>query len=251
MEVFVLDASGEETQTAMKKGLEEHSALLVGAESETAPPLNSEVEVSILGVGEVEAVRVSGRLVQLLPTGTGVVLVNDSAKQLVMGAGFDGTGFDGTAGAAEDNTADSADDEKSRADQTAPLWAQFAAMSKQEKLKLARNGNADARRIVLKDRDQSLHQHVLNNPGLTSKEVAAFVKNKLASPAFIKRILERTEFMSNATIVEALVFNPHTPTRDAVKLVGKISNDAARRITKMQALREPIVRAARKRVHKR
>jgi hypothetical protein len=228
-------------------------------------PLQSDVEVKLIAPPEREVVAVHGRVVQHIG-GEAVVLLDEENQERVLDAEYP-TGIayhheeaeGGEAAPAEDAEDEEEADGKARRGSGigppelkhgVPLWAQYAELGKGDRIKLARYGNADARRLVLKDRDQSLHAFVLSNPGLTAKELVALIRNKQASPALISRILERSDLMSNISVQEALVFNPHTPTQDAVKLVPKIPLDAARRIVKAQGLRGPIVRAARKRVHR-
>jgi hypothetical protein len=270
---------------ALRADVATHGALILPYSE--APVLNDDLDVVLLAPGGHVLAGVRGRVVHLQPDDRAVILLDDAAVEQVLDAVFPSVhdaihAVLAEAGEVDDFAEDLADvldelhdsdedeavedDDDGSADESAegdkgapsldtsgqaPLWAQYAQMHKRDKLKLAKFGNADARRVVLKDRDQSLHIHVLANPGLTAKELSSIIRNKQASPALLKRVLERTDFMSNISVVEALVFNPHTPLREAEKLVAKVSMDAARRITKAQNLRAPIVRAARRRVHAR
>ena len=129
-----------------------------------------------------------------------------------------------------------------------PVWVKYQGLSKAEKLKWARHGNVAERRAVLKDRDVSLHMQVLNNPGLTPKEIAGLIRAGGVSPGFVRKVCERSEFMANPQVVAALVKNPLTPTDIAVKLVERIPVQLARQIAKSRNYRPAIVAAAKKRV---
>lgn len=132
-----------------------------------------------------------------------------------------------------------------------PLWARVGEMTKAEKIHLARHGNADARRLLLKDRDQTLQLHLLNNPGLTAREVASLVRSGAVSHDFLRRVIQRSDLVGNHSVVEAIVRNPHTPVHTAVQLVPKLQKEVLRRIAKSGNLRQAIVSAARKLVLRR
>lgn len=132
-----------------------------------------------------------------------------------------------------------------------PLWMRFQEMNKAEKIKLARHGNADARRLITKDKDPSLQLHMLGNNGITPREVASLVRSGSVSQEFLRRVIKRQDLVSNPMVVEAVVRNPFTPIKLAVQLVSKLQLDTARRIAKQGNLRSAVVSAARKRVIKR
>src|SRR5690606_8502646 len=78
-----------------------------------------------------------------------------------------------------------------------PLWATWEEMTKPDRIKLARYGHADARRLVLKDRDPMLHRMVLNNPGLTPTALVALLKGGAASSSFVRAVTERNDLVGN------------------------------------------------------
>ena len=87
------------------------------------------------------------------------------------------------------------------------------------------HGNADARRRVLKDRDTSLHMHVLNNPGL-KPEISSMVRSGYVNPDFLKRIVARKDLMANHEVVDSIINNPHTPVPVAVSLLSRLRVEA-------------------------
>lgn len=127
------------------------------------------------------------------------------------------------------------------------LWARFEGLSKVQKINLARIGNADARRMVMKDKDRALHQYILANPGLSPLELAGLIKGKAVSVDFVRRLLGEQRLVSHPAVVDALVCNPHTPIKVAVDLAARLDPVAARRIARANALRPEVVSAARRR----
>ncbi|MFT6395692.1 MAG: hypothetical protein ACJAYU_000434 [Bradymonadia bacterium] len=129
-----------------------------------------------------------------------------------------------------------------------PVWKRYEGMTRTEKIKLARSGNESERRAVLKDRDSSLHHFVLNNANMKPKELAALIRGGGVSGAFLKKLCERHDFLSNRSVAEALVVNPQTPVDVAIRLVGRIPMEHARRIARSTSYRPQVVNAAKKRV---
>ena len=68
-----------------------------------------------------------------------------------------------------------------------------------------------------------------------------------AGPSFITHLVQRSDLMGNARVLEAVVSHPQTPIKLAVPLVARLPMSIVRRIAKTASLRMPIVKAARKR----
>lgn len=235
---FEFTIANEIGLTRLQEESKNHGAILVPLQGQSIPAQFAEVHVRLCDLERNVLAKLDGQFVQLSEFGEAVIMLSAQSKDAVVG-------LDLQAPKATPNVFPGG------LDPSKPLWAQYEAMNRTEKIKLARQGNAEARRMVLKDRDQMLHKMVLNNPGLSVKELVSIVRNNQASAVMIKSIMERSEWMGNLALLEALVFNPLTPTDKAVKLVPKISMEAARRIVKTGKAKEAVKRAARLRVHKR
>jgi len=218
--------ANEAEWTSLVQQLREHGG--VSVRPDKPPAAFSQVAVAFEGPAGLLA-ALAGTVVHLSPDGLVSVVATD-AKAL------EGVGF-GTASSNHEPQGE-----------VKPLWATYDELSKHDKLKLAQHGNVEARRLILKDRDQTLHPHLLNNPGITAGEVAALVRSGGAGPAFIARVAARADLLGNPQIAEAIVMNPQTPVPLAVQLIAKLPIDVVRRIAKAGNLRMPIVSAARKRV---
>lgn len=226
LELAVPDA---EAWQAHREGLEAHGGLMVPVPEGQSLELFEAVEVEVAHRGREQAVA-TGRVVQLAPDGSAAVLFEGEAKESLLGLALSGGPTPGGGGPEQ------------------PLWARYETLTKAEKIKLARQGNADARRRVLRDPDQSLHGFLLANPGLTANEVVGWFRAGLVPRAMIEQLVKRTELTSNLQVMEALVQDPRTPIPVALKMVPRISMDVCRRIAKAGKLRSQIVSAARKRV---
>lgn len=246
---------------AIRSQVEGHGgALLNGVTS--SPDLYSTVEIRFTA-GGAPFVTASGTVVQAFDTSVAVTF-DDAGRAAVLASGgpIDAQPAAplNAPAAATDDEPDDEGDEAEGAERKGyrrgslddePLWKRWASMTKPEKMRVARYGNQAERRIVLKDRDTSLHLQVLNNPGITPREIAGLIKAGRVNSVFLRHVLERSQLMSNRVIAEALVTNPHTPIPVAVRLVDRIPIEMARRIAKSGELRAPVVAAARKRVVRR
>lgn len=230
---LALDLKDEAALTSLKADMKAHGALSLPLGDAAPPALFARVTITVSLEGAALA-EVGGQVVQLLPGGLVAVLVDDAERAHIV---------DADPAAAKQTGSTGQGDYSSE-----PLWARLADMSKAEKLKLAKHGNADARRLILKLPDPMLHQQVLTNPGLTANEVAALIGGGAASPSFIKAVLTRPELAANLAVMEAMVLSPHTPLHDAIRMVDRISLELARRIAKGGKARGQVVHAAKRRV---
>ncbi len=228
---LTLDLADDAALAALQADLTAHGALSVPLGGMATPALFARASVTVTLRGALLA-EVAGQVVQLLPGDQVAVLVDEGDRARVQ-----------EPAAAQAPAASGTGDYSSE-----PLWARIADMSKAEKLKLAKHGNADARRLILKLPDPMLHQQVLTNPGLTATEVASLIGGGAASPSFIKAALARSELASNLAVMEAMVLSPHTPLHDAIRMVDRISLELARRIAKGGKARGQVVHAAKRRV---
>lgn len=116
------------------------------------------------------------------------------------------------------------------------------------KIQRALTGDRDARMATLRDPNRAVHVHVLRNPGLTLDEVAAMARMTTVAVEVLTQLAQRREWGHRPEIAIALVRNPTVPVPIAVELVGHVSEADAKLLAKDGRTREPIARAARKRV---
>lgn len=117
-----------------------------------------------------------------------------------------------------------------------------------DKIQRALNGDRDARQAVLRDPNRTIHVHVLRNPGLQLDEVAAIARMTTVSTELLTQIAGRREYGHRPEIAIALVRNPTVPVPVAVELVARVNEADLKLLAKDNRTREPIQRAARKRL---
>jgi hypothetical protein len=128
----------------------------------------------------------------------------------------------------------------------ATLYEQIRGMSSTEKLRLALHGDRSARLLLLKDPNKTIQLHILQNKRITIEEVQHIAGNRQANPEALVRIGETREWLQNPSVVLALVSNPKTPSRTAVRLLRSLPQSEIRRIAKSPNVSQSIAQAARR-----
>lgn len=117
-----------------------------------------------------------------------------------------------------------------------------------EKINQALKGDRDARAAILRSPNRPLHVHVLRNPGLTLDEIAQIARMTTVSVDVLRQIAERREWGHRPEIAIALIRNPTVPPPVAIALLAYVGEAELRQLAKDSRTREPIQRAARKRL---
>lgn len=117
-----------------------------------------------------------------------------------------------------------------------------------DRVQLALRGDRDQRFDILRGRNRSLHVYVLRNPGVTFDEICMIAKMPSVSPEVLTQIAERREWGHRPEVAFALCRNPTTPVPAALKLLEYVAANDLRVLAKDAGTREPIQRAARKKL---
>ncbi len=197
-----------------------------------------------------DAVVVPASVLQLFP-GLGVaVAVDDAGRDAidVLARGGADASADADTAAAGTAGAGPATARRDRPTTGAPAGGAPRAGSAVEKIQQALRGDRDARAAVLRDPNRTLHVYVLRNPALTLDEVAAMARMTTISVDVLRQIAERREWGHRPEIAIALVRNPTLPPPVAIPLLAHVTPADLKQLAKDTRTREPIQRAARKRV---
>ncbi len=117
-----------------------------------------------------------------------------------------------------------------------------------DRISLALRGDRDQLMEILRGRNRTLHVYVLRNPALTLDEICAIARMPTVSPDVLVQIAERREWGQRPEVAMSLVRNPTTPVPVAIKLLDHVSLTELRLLAKDARTREPIQRAARKKL---
>ena len=96
-------------------------------------------------------------------------------------------------------------------------------MSVGKKIKLAYMGNAEARKLLLRDRNKTVAVAVVKSGRMTDSEAASAAGNKNLHMDVLREISSNKEFLRKYNVKVALCNNPKTPVSVAVGLVSGLS----------------------------
>lgn len=119
------------------------------------------------------------------------------------------------------------------------LRAAWDSLNVAERVRVARYGGRQARMLVLRGTDKSLHVHVLQNPNLTVDEVSFMAGMASLDPAVLRRIATRLEWQKSPGVARALVTNPKLPLPLMGRLLGHVPRDELSRLARTGKLRAP------------
>ena len=129
-----------------------------------------------------------------------------------------------------------------------PIAHQVRALSLKDKLRLARQAARPVRQILIRDVEKNIHVQVVRNPKVSDQEILEFSAMAALSPLALRWIADQKRHVRNKRIAMNLVTNPSTPPDVAKKLLGGLSVSALRRVARSTRAKEPIRRAAKKKL---
>jgi hypothetical protein len=132
-----------------------------------------------------------------------------------------------------------------RRQQRVAAWRARQQQTLPDKMRLAMVGDRDARFALLRDPSKQLHPLVLKNPRIGLEEVLAAAKLVTLNPDALKLIADHPEWSKNGQVAAALVRNPKTPMRAALRALQRVPFAEVRAIAKSQ-IRPQLVMAARR-----
>lgn len=126
------------------------------------------------------------------------------------------------------------------------LYAQVQHMNVLEKIKLARFGNAEARGLLVRDRNKLVATAAIRSPKLKESEVLAFAKSRNLSEEVMRIISKTREWTRSYTVKHALVTNPKTPLSAAIKFVNYLTDRDLRELMRSRDVPAQISQQARR-----
>lgn len=110
------------------------------------------------------------------------------------------------------------------------IYAKISSLSVPEKLKLALQGNTEARRILIRDHNRVVSQAVLRNPRLTDTEIIQISQSKVVDEEVLREIARNKEWTRLYQVKLSLVSNPKTPPHISLNLLRHIRERDLRRL---------------------
>ncbi len=99
------------------------------------------------------------------------------------------------------------------------LHAEIEEMDVPERIRMALVGNGNARALLIQDRLKMVSLSVLDNPGLTIKEIALHAQNRALPDEIIRKIGMNREWVRHYAVKLALIQNPKTAPAQAMNFL--------------------------------
>jgi hypothetical protein len=131
------------------------------------------------------------------------------------------------------------------------LQRRIGRMTMDEKRELARYGDRMARMALIKDTNKAIHVDVLRNKKLTSDEVRIMASYRNINPDALVKISENREWTRDSRIVAALVSNPKTPNKVALRLLDRLRANDLKRLMQSGDVPRAVSMAARRKLSER
>jgi hypothetical protein len=136
--------------------------------------------------------------------------------------------------------------EREAEDRTQNLLALVQKMSVMEKIKLARVGNAEARTLLVRDRNKLVAQAAIRSPKLSDTEVLAFAKSRQVCDDVLRIISFSREWTRNYHVKLAIATNPKAPMGQAIKFLNYLTDHDLRSIMRSRDVPAQISTQARR-----
>lgn len=125
-----------------------------------------------------------------------------------------------------------------------PLRRRIKRMGMEDKINLALSGNREERMALAQDSNRSIHHHLLRNAKLTIDEVAYMSRLPSLNPDVLDKIAENPGYTQNPAVTKALVFNPRTPLRTALRLLDRLPRSELNVLSRRTGMNKRLVMAA-------
>jgi hypothetical protein len=130
------------------------------------------------------------------------------------------------------------------------LAVRLQSMSANERIKLALIGDAEARRLLIRDPSREVQMAILKNPRITESELISIANSRSTSEEMVRAILSNRDWYKIYAIRLALVKNPKTPFAQAIRMVAGLATHDLKLLAKSKSISPAVVQQAKKLVAK-
>ena len=131
-----------------------------------------------------------------------------------------------------------------------PIRRRLARMGMDEKINLALSGNREERMALATDSNKAVHHYLLKNAKITLDEIAFMARLPALNPDVLDKIAENPAYTQNPSVTKALVFNPRTPVRTAIRLLDRLPRNELVNLSKRMSMNQRLVMAAKNKLFK-
>jgi len=129
-----------------------------------------------------------------------------------------------------------------------PLRRRLQRMGMDEKINMALSGNRQERMALATDSNKMIHHYLLKNAKITVDEIAVMARLPSLNPDVLEKIAENPQYTQNPSVAKALVYNPKTPVRTAIRILDRMPRNEVALLAKRTNLNARLVKAAKKKI---
>jgi hypothetical protein len=133
------------------------------------------------------------------------------------------------------------EDERSRS-----LYALVQDMKVIDRVKLARFGNAEARALLVRDRNRIVASAAVRSPKITENEIVAIAKSRNVCDEVLRIVAGSRLWTGSYRVQLGLVTNPKTPIGSAIKFLNYLTDRDLKTIMRSREVPAPISTQARR-----
>jgi len=126
------------------------------------------------------------------------------------------------------------------------IYEKLARLDVSGKVKAALLGSREEREILIRESNRLVYTAVLQSPKLSIQEVEKIANMKNISDEILRMISEKRDWVSNYSIILALVRNPRTPIHSSIKFIPRLQDRDLRFLSKDKTVPEPVRKMAKK-----
>ena len=119
-------------------------------------------------------------------------------------------------------------------------------MSVSQKVRLAMVGDANVRKVLIRDPKKLVALAVLRSPRITEGEVTTFASNKTLSDELLTTICRNRNWVKDYATRKALVFNPKTPISFSMTFLRQLSPKDLKDASSSRDVSQTVARTAKR-----
>ncbi len=131
-------------------------------------------------------------------------------------------------------------------ERTQSLLSQIQEMSVMERMKLAIFGNAEARGILIRERNRLIATSAIRSPKISESEVVQYAKQRNLCDDVYRIIANTRAWTKNYQVKLALATNPKVPTGNAIKFLNYLTDRDLKNISRSRDVPGPVAQQARR-----
>ncbi len=140
---------------------------------------------------------------------------------------------------------------KTEDDKTSTLQSLITKMSVSQKVRLAMVGDANVRKLLIRDPKKLVALAVLRSPRVTEGEITNFAANKTLSEELLTTICRNRNWVKDYATRKALVFNPKTPLAFSMTFLRQLSPKDLKDASGSRDVNQTVARTAKRMISER